>query len=173
MGAAKKLSNKTSMKGVADLRQELLHAVAEGSFDEAVELLKDFLEQPSPYPQFRKKMERLVSHCVDLVNAIRAKKSFPGMKSLTRSKQHDLAQRSNEHYSELQLTLLRMDRALLKMQNEDIRSTLWTVRAVVYSVSVVVLLAFFLEFWGGLWKVLEVLADHWLEKAISWVMSHL
>lgn len=170
MGAAKKLNKENEIISIDEMESDVLKAVVAGRYDVAIEHLKRFLDQPSPYPKFKKKMERLVQHSIDLINAIRAKKNFPGMQSLTRSKQHELAKKANEHYEELQKTIARMRRVLNLFKNEDLRSTLWIVKAIGYGVALVVLVAFAREVSGGLWRVTENVTGHYLESIIDWFM---
>lgn len=170
MGAAEK-SERTSIHiGIDDLKTEVLNQVADEQFDRAIGVLQDFLEQPSEYPQFKSRMERLVSHSVDLVNAIRAKKNFPGMASLTRSKQQELAERTTDHYNELQMTITKMERIMNQLKREDVRSTLWILRSVIYAAGLVLIVAFLKEVTGGLWGVFNSVAEDALDKMIDGVL---
>ncbi len=156
---------------VSDLRNNVLNAIADDKFDLAITCFQNFLNQPSDFPQFRNRMERLVSHCIDLVNAIRAKKNFPGMSSLTRSKQQELAEKTTDHYNELQQTMTKMDKIILQFKREDMRSTLWILRSIVYGAGVVAMIAFLKEITGGLWGVFELAAESALDSTINWVVS--
>ncbi len=169
MSAAEQRVSPKRYIDVDDLKTEVLNAVADDQFDQAIELLQDFLEQPSEYPQFKTRMDRLVNHGVDLVNAIRAKKNFPGMSSLTRSKQQELAERTTDHYNELQMTITKMERILNQLKREDVRSTLWILRAIVYGSGLIVIVAFLKEITGGLWGVFETVMENALDKTIDWV----
>lgn len=168
MGAAEKLPPKRYIE-IDDLKTEVLNAVADDQFDQATELLQDFLNQPTEYPQFKVRMERLINHAIDLVNAIRAKKNFPGMSNLTRSKQQDLAERTSDHYNELQVSITKMERIMNQLKREDIRSTLWILRAIVYGSGLVVIVAFLKEITGGLWGIFEMVMENALEKSIDWI----
>jgi hypothetical protein len=171
MGAAKKSQETQSLIEVEDLKSQVSDAVADESFDLAIERLQAFLEQPSEYPQYRQRLERLVSHAIDLVNAIRAKKNFPGMTSLTRSKQQELMERTTDHYNELQSTMVKMDRIILQLKREDIRSTLWILRAIIYAAGLIVIIAFLQEVTGGLWGVFELVMENTLDGVINWVVN--
>lgn len=170
MGAAKKQEIQFREMSVAELNTAVLAAVSAGSFDEAVDILHAFLNQPSPYPRFKVEMERIVLHCVDLVNAIRAKKSFPGMSSLTRAKQRDLSDRANEHFTELQSTIAKMHKKVGRLTNEDARSTLWVVRASFYALVFMAIVSFVVELFGGFAAVIETVLDGYILKGVDWLM---
>jgi hypothetical protein len=171
MNAAKKQVKLTESIHIDNLISEVLQAVASGAFERAIERLHQFLNQASPYPKFRFRMERMVNHAVDLVNAIRAKRTFPGMRRLTRSKQQDLSNKSKEHFDELQLTLFKMKRIMIQLRNSDLKSTLWVVRSLTYSVSMIFFVALLQEFTGGFTKVVYTSFVDGVEKIASWMTS--
>src|SRR4051812_16869698 len=69
------------------LRYAILSNVLEEKYDAALQELKVFRQAESIYPNFKQKVERLLAHCLDLIYAIKAKRNFPGLSSLTRPKQ--------------------------------------------------------------------------------------
>jgi hypothetical protein len=164
-------SNAEKILDIDELRSEVLNAVADDDFDRAIETLYHFLNQPSDYPQFRNRLVRLVGHAVDLVNAIRAKKSFPGLSNLTRSKQQEIADRIRDHFNELQGAINKMDRVIDQLRREDVRSTIWIIRAIIYASGVIVIVAFLKEVTGGLWGVFETVTSNSLDKGIDWVVG--
>ncbi len=164
-------NNEKNTLDIEELRNELLNAVADDAFDRAIEILQQFLNQPSDYPQFRQRLVRLVGHAIDLVNAIRAKKSFPGINGLTRSKQQEIADKIRDHFRELQMTITKMERILDQLRREDVRSTLWIIRAVIYAAGVIVIVAFLKEITGGLWSVFETVLSNFLDKGLDWVIG--
>jgi hypothetical protein len=155
---------------IDSLKSEVLNLVADDKFDDAIEVLNNFLNKPSDFPEFKKRMSRLVQHSIDLVNAIRAKKNFPGMNSLTRSKQQEIAEKTKDHYNELQMTIGKMERIMEQMRREDVRSTIWIIRSVIYAAGVIVIVAFLKEVTGGLWTVFEAVVGNWLDKVIDWIV---
>lgn len=172
MGAVlKQDQQKAKQISVDDLRTTVLDAVSGEQFDHAITELEVYLNQPSEYPQFRQKMERLVSHAIDLVNAIRAKKKFPGMTSLTRSKQKELAERTSDHFNELNSTFGKIERTINQLKREDIRSTVWILRAIVYSGGLLALIGFLKEVTGGLWGVFETVMERLLDGTIDWILN--
>jgi hypothetical protein len=146
--------------GRADtLRYNVITFVVEENYDRAIEELREFMASPSEYPRFKTRVERYVEHSVDLINAIRAKRKFPGASSLTMAKQQELKERFHQHFNELQQVLKNIDRIHNELKLDDIRSTVWVVQALINSVFVLVLIAFIIEASNGLagnvWRVAD------------------
>jgi hypothetical protein len=146
--------------GKADtLRYNVVTFVVEENYDRAIEELRTFMNGPSDFPKFKGRVERYVEHSVDLINAIRAKRKFPGANSLTMAKQQELKERFHQHFNELQQVLKNIDRIHNELKLDDIRSTVWVVQALINSVFVIVLIAFLMEASGGLagnaWQVAD------------------
>lgn len=169
MSAAELEKEESKILDIENLKSEVLTLVADDKFDDSIGVLNQFLNQPSDFPQFKIKMERLVSHSVDLVNAIRAKKNFPGLSNLTRSKQQEIAEKTKDHFNELQVTISKMERVMEQLKREDVRSTIWIIRSVIYASGVIVIVAFLKEITGGLWTVFEAVVSNWLDKIIDWI----
>ncbi len=137
--------------GPADtLRYNVATFVVEEKYDRAIEELRGFLDAKSEFPQFKDRVERYVDHCVDLINAIKAKRKFPGASSLTMAKQQELKERFHQHFEELQQVLKNIERIHGQLKLDDIRSTVWVVRTLMTSVIVVFAIAFTLEAKRGL-----------------------
>lgn len=137
--------------GPADtLRYNVSTFVVEEKYDRAIEELRAFLDSKSEFPQFRGRVERYVEHCVDLIHAIKAKRKFPGASSLTMAKQQELKDRFHQHFDELQQVLKNIERIHGQLKLDDIRSTVWVVRAFIGSIIFVFVMAFALEAKRGL-----------------------
>ena len=158
--------------GKADtLRYNICTRVVEEQYDRAIEDLRDFLEAESPFPHFKFRVERYVLHAIDLVNAIRAKRKFPGANFLTMAKQQELNERFTHHFRELQVTLKQIEKVHVELKLNDIRSTVLVVRAVVVSVFVVLCISFALEIKRGLGQSVAIVMDDGLSQGINWVFK--
>ncbi len=158
--------------GRADnLRQNVLSLVVEENYDRAIKELKSFLEVDFEYPNFKSRIERYVNHAVDLVNAIRAKRKFPGMQMLTMARQQDLNEKFRTHFLELQYMLQKVEKIQRDVRLNDVRSTVWVVKALSTSVIVIALAAFAMDAHSGLIStVINVCDDLFLEVS-SWVIK--
>lgn len=160
--------------GRADsLRQNVLSLVVEENYDRAIRELKAFLEVDFEYPNFKSRIERYVHHAIDLVNAIRAKRKFPGMQMLTMARQQDLNEKFRTHFLELQYMLQKVEKIQRDIRLNDVRSTVWVIKALSTSVIVIALVAFAMDAHSGLIAtVINVFDDLFLE-ASSWVIKKL
>ena len=160
MSAFDKIKIDRKEMGSADtLRYNILVFVVEENYDKAIQELKTFMQLESSYPSFKKRIERYVSHAIDLVNAIKAKRSFPGMHSLTMAKQQEIVDRFHEHFHELQSVMKHVEKIERDLKHEDIRSTILVVRALVNAAFVIAIAAFALQGAKGILMDALSLAD--------------
>lgn len=156
-----------------ELKRNVLSMVSDSKYDEAVEYLNYFLSIHSEYPNYKRKAERFVRHCIDLINAIRAKRNFPGFKMLTRSKQQEISDKITDHYNELQYALGRIYVVLEQIKREDVRSTLWLLRSLIYAIWLIMIIALVIEITGGLYKSGTVVIDDNIDRFLTWISSFL
>lgn len=150
-------------------RYSILTWVLDERYDKAIEELKDFIDRPSEYPNFKEKITRYVYHSIDLIYAIKAKRSFPGINSLTRAKQQELREKFKGHFRELQVALKIIENIRGDLRIQDVRSTIYVVRALCIATLVVVVFAFWLEFVNGLGKTAYVVFDDGFGQMATWV----
>ena len=179
MGALKtqersKLNVDRSDMGRADtLRYNVIVFVVEENYDRAIMELESFMKRDSEYPQFKEKIERYVKYGVDLINAIRAKRKFPGIHSLTIAKQQEITDKFHEHFNELQFILKKIEKIQNDVKLEDIRSTVYVVKAVVNAGFAIAILAFLLEGARGLMSNFYVVADDFFLGIVEEVFKKL
>lgn len=158
--------------GRADtLRYNVLSFVVEENYESAIRELKKFAEKDSEYPHFRERSERYIMHSVDLVNAIRAKRKFPGVNSLTMAKQQELNEKFRTHFNELQYILKKIEKIQVDLRLEDVRSTVWVVRAVMNAAVAIALAAFILDVSRGLFKTTVIVIDDSFIRLTSWLFG--
>lgn len=151
------------------LRYSILTWVLNERYDKAIEELKDFLERPSDYPNFKSKITRYIHHSIDLIYAIKAKRSFPGINSLTRAKQQELREKFKEHYKELQYILKVVEKIQADLRVQDVRSTIYVVRALWLATLGVIVLGFWLDIVNGLMKTSVIVFDDGYGKLANWL----
>jgi hypothetical protein len=151
------------------LRFNILTWVLDERYDRAIEELKDFLDKPSEYPNFKPRITRFVNHSIDLIYAIKAKRSFPGINSLTRAKQQELREKFKEHFRELEYVLKTVEKIHGDLRVQDVRSTIYVVRALWIATVAVIVLAFGLEIIHGLAKTSIVVFDDSFGQFANWL----
>ncbi|MGZ3779072.1 MAG: hypothetical protein ACXVCY_00460 [Pseudobdellovibrionaceae bacterium] len=140
-------------------RYNILTCVLNENYDKAIEDLKGFVEKPSEYPNFKDKITRFVNHSIDLIYAIKAKRGFPGINSLTRAKQQELREKFKGHFRELQYILKIIEKIQGDLRVEDVRSTIYVVRALWFCGIAIAITAFWVEIVNGLARASYVVSD--------------
>ena len=164
----KELTNKFSSKMQANLRdlgpvESMRHTiityVANENYQHAINEIKTYVESKRDFPQFAEKSERYTNYAIDLINAVKAKRSFPGLQYLGMSKQQELYDRAMEHFEELKQTLKKVEQIERETKLDDIRSTVWVVKAVIYSAFAILVLGFLIEVSRGVLPALSIVLD--------------
>jgi hypothetical protein len=141
----KDFSRSGTLKGL------VLSSVAQGNYNGAIHDIESFLDFKSDYPILQDRSSRYLEHCVDLVRAIEAKRSFPGLGGLSLSKQQDIYEAVLNHFEELKNHLGQVEKIEREVKLEDARSTVFFVKVVMNLAFFLVSLGFVLELFGGLW----------------------
>lgn len=145
---------------IDSLQGAILNYVVESNYDMAVSELNRYVEEKSQYPSFTSRVDTLVRHCSDIISAIRAKREFPGLGSLSTSKHQELFEKVIEHFEELKHYLKKIEVIEKEVKLDDIRSTVYVLKAFYHSLFVIVGLAFLQQFvQGGLANTFNVVMD--------------
>jgi len=176
MGAAQKDKNVLQVSrgelGRADtLRYNVNVFVIEENYERAIEELQNYKKIDFDLPVFKEKIEPYLNHSIDLVHAIRAKRGFSKNISLTRSKQQEIQETIKTHYDELQFAFKKIEQVRNQLTLEDMRSTVWIIKAVAYSIVAIVLLFFIKEALNGAVENFIVVAEAGLENLINWIFD--
>jgi hypothetical protein len=177
MGAAVKKNEKQNIQelDISDfgrpdtLRYNILTYVINEDYDRAITALKDFLNKDSVYATFRSKVERYVNHSIDLIFAIRTKRNFPGMNSLTRTKQQELKEKFKEHFNELKYVIKKIEKSEDDLRLKDIKSTEIVVRSIWLSLLLVTVSALVLDLIFGLGSTIYIVFDQYTSIALGWI----
>ena len=139
-----RLSKRLS-EDLSGLRRIILQSVVYGSYDQAKKELTSYIDSKEDYPSFKPRIDRYVAHCQDLISAIESKRNFPALSSLSVSKQQEIFERVIEHFDELKQSLVRIEATGHEVRLNDIRSTTIFIKTAMWSVSLIIFLAFFME----------------------------
>lgn len=158
--------------GKADtLRYNVLTYVVEENYERAARELKKFLETDFVYPNLHQRIERYILHSIDLINAIRVKRSFPGTNMLTMAKQRELNEKFIMHLRELQLILVKVEEIQHDIKIADIRSTVIVVRTFSYCLIAMVATAFIVDVQKGLFITALNVSDDLLQEFLNWMFK--
>lgn len=157
------------------LRHVVLMHVVQGDYGVAKDRLDQFVRDKAAFPNFQLHVERVRRYCIDLINAIETKRNFHGVGSLPLAKQQELYEKVLVHFDELKGHLKAVERQEKEARLEDIRSTVWVLKALTNCVFFVVGFAFFLDLTGGLGQSFQIVFESFvtsladiLFKAVGW-----
>jgi hypothetical protein len=155
------------------LRQLVLSAVVEEKYDKAISNLSGYMSSKPEYPEFKERCERYAEYAAELIQAIRTKRSFPGWNALNMSKQKELFERALHHFEDLKATLVKIEVIEREVRMEDVRSTVWVVKAVVYAVSALLLLLFLKELTGGVIPAADTVLESTTDNIVDFAFDKL
>lgn len=164
---------KASRQGPNGGRNVILSLIIEEKYDEAIEDLRNYLISRPQYPDFKERSEKFVQYGVELIEAIRAKRSFPGWNALNMSKQKDLFEKALAHFEDLKATLIRIEAIEREVRIIDVRSTVWVMRACVYSVAALMIFALLRELTGGVLPSINSMIDSTTGQFVDFVFDKL
>lgn len=153
------------------LRYNILTFVINEEYDRAIKTLKEFLESDSEYPNFKIKVERYLLHSIDLIYAIRTKRNFPGISSLTRTKQQELKDKFKEHFKELRFMMKKIEDCMEELRLNDVRSTHIVIKAFWLSVVVVFVAGLSFEVVNGMGHSFEIVFNDYLEATMQFLFN--
>lgn len=153
------------------LRYNILTLVINEEYDRAIKTLKEFLESDSEYPNFKLKVERYLLHSIDLIYAIRTKRNFPGISSLTRTKQQELKDRFKEHFKELRFMMKKIEDCIEELRLQDVRSTHIVIKAFWLSVVVIFIAGLSFELINGMGHSCEIVFNDFVESSIQFLFN--
>lgn len=164
-------SQKNETKGMGALRRSILGLVVGENYDQAKDAMHVYVEDKHQYPAFQSRVERYVQHCVELIHAIQTKRNFPGLATLSLSKQQEIHEKVIEHFEELKQNLKHIEKIERDHKLTDVRSTVWVMQSLTVTVFAIVAAAFITDLQSGLFSSLVYMINHYVDAASTWVVN--
>jgi hypothetical protein len=147
----------------------VLANVASRRYSEAIRNLQNYKIGKGTHPVYVRKTENLFKRGEDLINAIEAKKNFPNLTALSQNKQEEIHQKALENFEDLKIVLRRIRTIERDIAIEDARSSIWVIKALLFSFSVIL----------GVWFINEIFLSFgrsfpsFLDGLVKLIMSSL
>jgi hypothetical protein len=119
----------------------ILSFTAEAKYDIAIRELRIYQDIKNQLNVFKFRTERYFDHCEELIRAVQTKKSFPNFTQLPMSKQEEIHEMVHAHFDDLRRSLKQIQKVEADIQMDDVRSTVWVIKALVISVLVLSVIA--------------------------------
>lgn len=155
------------------VRAGVLSLVVSESYDRAINELRGYVRGRTDFPNFQDRAERYVEHCCDLIQAVQAKRNFPGLSTLSMSKQQELHEKVLEHFDELKQNLKYVEKIEREHKMSDVRSTVWVVYALSAVGFAILAAAFIVDARAGMLTSAAHEAADLFDEAGDWFVNHL
>jgi hypothetical protein len=127
------------------LRHTILSLVVEGKYDTAIAEISYYSTSEQKLPVFRMRAERFLNHCEELIRAVESKIKFCQTRTITRSQKHELYTMVVKHFNELTDSLKKIERIENDIRVNDLKSTVWVLKAFIMSVGCMIMFGMFRE----------------------------
>ena len=161
----------TEIRNGNGLVRVILGYVVGSQYEKANRSLEDYILAHNEYPNYEDRVARYKQHCSELIAAIKVKRSMSVVAGLSNAKQHELREKVYQHFRELKSYLDKIERILQELRLEDVRATVWFVKALCVggaTIFSVLLVREVLD--GGLMSLLYVTQDV-LDKSVSFLFA--
>lgn len=164
-------ANKKDTAGGDHLRRSVLALVVAESYDGAKDRMTDYVAEKSEFPAFQSRVERYIKHCSELIHAIQTKRNFPGLASLSLSRQQEIHEKVMEHFEELKHNLRQVERIERDHKLLDIRSTVWVLKSFSAMSIAIFFAALVADMRAGVLSSLIYSANLWINEASTWIVN--
>jgi len=153
------------------LRGSVLGLVVSENYERASEEMSAYVALKTNYPGFQDRVDRLVQHCSELVQAIQTKRNFPGLASLSLAKQQEIHEKVLEHFEDLKSHLRQIEKIEREFKLDDVRSTVWVLRALCQAGACIFVAALVVDIKNGTFNSAVMVTEHYLDSFAAWLVS--
>jgi len=165
-------AHRKEMSGrVNSLRVSVMGSVVAENYERAKEELTNYVDFKTSFPGFQERSQRYVHHCCELIQAIETKRNFPGLASLSLAKQQEVHEKVLEHFDELKHSLKQIEKVEREHKINDLRSTVWVVRALCQVVAGIFVVMFLIDLQTGLFSSFFNVVNAAVDDASSWLVN--
>lgn len=153
------------------LRRPVLTMVVTENYDGARDRMQAYVEELAQYPSFQERVERYVRHCGELIQAIQTKRNFPGLGSLSLSRQQEIHEKVLEHFEELKQNLKHVEQIERDHKLIDVRSTVWVLKTASIVVGSITAVMFLIDLHSGFLSSMVYTTNLWIDSASTWFVN--
>ena len=153
------------------LTRQILKLVVSEDYDRAKDNLSEYLESRWQYPDFQDRASRYLKHCAELIHAIQTKRSFPGLASLSLSRQQEIHEKVIGHFEELKQNLKHVAKIERDHRLVDMRSTVWVIKASSIVVASIMGALFLVDLRSGILSSMIYMTNMAIDQASNWFVN--
>jgi hypothetical protein len=162
-----------SVQELGEAPYNVLTLVSNSRYDDALKYLQSYIDKKTAYPDFKKKTDRLYTHCEELIHAIQAKKNFPQSGNLAPGKMDELQRKVTENWEDLKITMRRLRTIEKELALADLRSSVWVVKALMIAVIAVMVVFVVSEAYRTMGRPTEGIAEDVQHGLLRWLAEQL
>jgi len=153
------------------LRSSVLGLVVSENYERACEEMVAYVDLKTSFPAFQHRVERVVQHCSELIQAIETKRNFPGLAALSLAKQQEIHEKVLEHFEELKQHLRQIEKIEREFKLDDVRSTVWVVRSIVHGLTAIFLVGLMVDIRNGVFNSAWAITSLYLDGFAAWLVN--
>ena len=138
------------------MRHSVLSCVASGNYETALREIDALENIHKDFDALISRSRRILAHIRELIEAIKLKRSFPNLRTMPLAKQEEMQDRIVEHFEYLKEAIKKIEKIEADIRVQDVKSTLWVIRALAVSGFSIVLWALILEAYRTMGKPTDV-----------------
>jgi hypothetical protein len=164
-------SKRKDLGRMDSLRSSILGLVVSENYQRATEEMVAYIDLKTLFPGFQDRVQRVVQHCSELIQAIQTKRNFPGLAALSLAKQQEIHERVLVHFEELKQHLRQIEMIEREFKLDDVRSTVWVVRSLVQGVTAIFLVGLALDIQAGVFNSAWMVTSQYLDGFSVWFVN--
>jgi hypothetical protein len=163
-------SQRKDLGRLDSLSGAILSLIVGENYDRAIEEMTAYVGLKSSFPGFQNRAQRYVQHCSELITAIKTKRRFPGIASLSLAKQQEIHERVLFHFEELKRNLKQIEGMEREQILNDVRSTVWVVKAMAYGAMMIFTVALLRDIESGAFDSIVLVTNSLMDNASEAVL---
>ncbi len=157
---------------VGSLSHRILSLIAYKSYQQGVQELQDYINMRSKeYSAFYLASHRYFLRIQSISMAVEKQRSAPNLENYPEAKKHEVYDLLKEYFKELRNQIKGVENAEYALRVEDVRSTVWVVRAMAFSVIGIFVLGFCLDLFTGSYSTIYYVVKGYYLTVCDWVVN--
>lgn len=163
-------ANKSDRAGT--LTHRIMMLIAYKSYGQATSELKEYIAGRSKeMAALYLGSHRYVLRIETLTKAIEKKRSMPHLEKQSAAKQQEIFELVKEYFGELRGQLKGIETVERSLMVEDVRATVWTVRAIAYSMIAILVTGFLVDVSTGTYSTVVNVVKDYIIRICDWILS--
>ncbi len=163
-------ANKSDRAGT--LTHRIMMLIAYKSYSQAVAEVKDYIQMRSKeMAALYLGAHRYVLRIETLAKAIEKKRSMPHLEKQSAAKQQEIFELIKEYFNEMRGQVKGIEAVERSLMVEDVRATVWTVRAVAFSLIAILITGFLVDISTGAYDTIVNVIHDYVLQLCDWILG--